>query len=76
MKKDIIWPCRVSSVILTIDAEGNYSLERMNPEGDVFVAFVTGEDVGCKDYDGTDAPDPGSSEKHSAPGVRRSAVWL
>lgn len=51
MKKDIIWPCRVSSVILTIDAEGNYSLERMNPEGDVFVAFVTGEAVGCKDYD-------------------------
>lgn len=51
MKKDLIWPCRVSSVILTIDAEGNYSLERMNPEGDVFVAFVTGEAVGCKDYD-------------------------
>ena len=51
MKKDIIWPCRVSSVILTIDVEGNYSLERMNPEGDVFVAFVTGEAVGCKDYD-------------------------
>lgn len=51
MKKDVIWPCRVSSVILTIDAEGNYSLERMNPEGDIFVAFVTGEAVGCKDYD-------------------------
>ena len=51
MKKDIIWPCRVSTVILTIDAEGNYSLERMNPEGDVSVAFVTGEAVGCKDYD-------------------------
>lgn len=53
MKKDIIWPCRVSAVILTIDAEGNYSLERMNPEGDVFVAFVTGESVGSKDYDAT-----------------------
>lgn len=51
MKKDLIWPCRVSAVVLTIDAEGNYSLERMNPEGDVFVAFVTGEAVGCKDYD-------------------------
>ena len=53
MKKDIIWPCRVSAVILTIDAEGNYSLERRNPEGDVSVAFVTGEAVGCKDYDAT-----------------------
>ena len=51
MKKDIIWPCRVSAVILTIDAEGNYSLERMNPEGDVSVAFVTGEAVGSKEYD-------------------------
>ena len=53
MKKDIIWPCRVSAVILTIDAEGNYSLERMNPEGDVSVAFVTGGSVGSKDYDAT-----------------------
>ena len=53
MKKDIIWPCRVSAVILTIDAEGNYSLERMNPEGDVSVAFVTGGSVGSKDYDTT-----------------------
>ena len=51
MKKDMIWPCRVSAVILTIDAEGNYSLERMNPEGDVSVAFVTGGSVGSKDYD-------------------------
>lgn len=53
MKKDIIWPCRVSAVILTIDAEGNYSLERMNLEGDVSVAFVTGGSVGSKDYDAT-----------------------
>lgn len=53
MKKDILWPCRVSAVILTIDAEGNYSLERMNPEGDVSVAFVTGGSVGSKDYDAT-----------------------
>lgn len=53
MKKDMIWPCRVSAVILTIDAEGNYSLERMNPEGDVSVAFVTGGSVGSKDYDAT-----------------------
>lgn len=51
MKKDLIWPCRVSAVVLTIDAEGNYSLERMNPEGDVSVAFVTGETVGSKEYD-------------------------
>lgn len=51
MKKDLIWPCRVSAVVLTIDAEGNYSLERMNPEGDVSVAFVTGETVGSKAYD-------------------------
>ena len=51
MKKDLIWPCRVSAVILTIDAEGNYSLERMNPEGDVSVAFVTGEAVGSKEHD-------------------------
>lgn len=53
MKKDIIWPCRVSAIILMIDAEGNYSLERMNPEGDVSVAFVTGGSVGSKDYDAT-----------------------
>lgn len=51
MKKDLIWPCRVSAVVLTIDAEGNYYLERMNPEGDVSVAFVAGEAVGRKDYD-------------------------
>lgn len=51
MNKDIIWPCRVSAVVLTIDAEGNYLLERMNPEGDVSVAFVTGGSVGSKDYD-------------------------
>lgn len=53
MKKDIIWPCRVSAVVLTIDAEGNNLLERMNPEGDVSVAFVTGGSVGSKDYDAT-----------------------
>ena len=53
MKKDVIWPCRVSAVILTIDADGNYLLERMNPEGDVSVAFVTGGSVGSKDYDAT-----------------------
>ena len=51
MKKDIIWPCRVSAVVLTIDAEGNYSLERMNSEGDVSVVFITGEAVGSKAYD-------------------------
>ena len=51
MKKDLIWPCRVSAVVLTIDAEGNYSLERMNQERDVSVAFITGEAVGRKDYD-------------------------
>ena len=55
MKKDLIWPCRVSAVILTIDAEGNYSLERINQERDVSVAFVTGRSVGSKDYD---APNP------------------
>lgn len=53
MKKDMIWPCRVSAVVLTIDAEGNYYLERMNQEGDVSVAFITGEAVGSKDYDAT-----------------------
>ena len=53
MMKDMIWPCRVSAVVLTIDAEGNYSLERMNPVGDVSVAFVIGEAVGSKDYDAT-----------------------
>ena len=53
MNKDMIWPCRVSAVVLTIDAEGNYLLERMNPEGDVSVAFVTGRSVGSKDYDAT-----------------------
>ena len=47
----MIWPCRVSAVVLTIDAEGNYLLERMNPEGDVSVAFITGEAVGSKEYD-------------------------
>ena len=51
MKKDLIWPCRVSAVVLTIDAEGNNLLGRMNPEGDVSVAFVTGGSVGSKDYD-------------------------
>ncbi len=51
MMKDMIWPCRVSAVVLTIDAEGNYSLERINPVGDVSVAFVIGEAVGSKDYD-------------------------
>ena len=51
MKKDLIWPCRVSAVVLTIDAEGNYSLERMNQERDVSVAFVTGGAVGSKAYD-------------------------
>ena len=51
MKKDMIWPCRVSAVVLTIDAEGNYSLERMNQERDVSVAFITGEAVGSKEYD-------------------------
>lgn len=51
MKKDIIWPCCVSAVILSIDTEGNYSLERMIPEGDVSVAFVTGDAVGSKAYD-------------------------
>lgn len=51
MKKDLIWPCRVSAVVLTIDAEGNYSLERMNQERDVSVAFITGEAVGSKEYD-------------------------
>lgn len=51
MKKDMIWPCRVSAVVVTIDAEGNYSLERMNQEGDVSVAFITGEAVGSKAYD-------------------------
>ena len=48
-------PCRVSAVVLTIDAEGNYSLERMNQEGDISVAFITGEAVGSKTYD---APNP------------------
>ena len=51
MKKDMIWPCRVSAVVLTIDAEGNYSLERMNQEGDISVAFITGEAVGSREYD-------------------------
>lgn len=51
MKKDIIWPCRVSTVVLTIDSEGNFSLERMKPEGDVSVVFVTGGAVGSKAYD-------------------------
>ena len=51
MKKDLIWPCRVSAVVLTIDAEGNYSLERMNQEGDISVAFITGEAVGSREYD-------------------------
>ena len=51
MKKDLIWPCRVSTVVLTIDSEGNYSLERMNQERDVSVAFITGEAVGSKEYD-------------------------
>ena len=51
MKKDVIWPCRVSAVVLTIDAEGNYSLQRMNQEGDISVAFITGEAVGSKEHD-------------------------
>ena len=51
MKKDMVWPCRVSAVVLTIDAEGNYSLERMNQERYVSVAFITGEAVGSKEYD-------------------------
>ena len=51
MKKDLIWPCRVSAVVLTVDAEGSYSLERMNQERDVSVAFITGEAVGSKEYD-------------------------
>ena len=51
MKKDIIWPCRVSTFVLTIDSEGNFSLERMTPEGDVSVVFVTGGAVGSKSYD-------------------------
>ncbi len=51
MKKDLIWPCRVSAVVLTVDTDGNYLLERTNPEGDVSVAFITGEAVGSKEYD-------------------------
>lgn len=46
MKKDMIWPCRVSAVVVTIDAEGNYSLERMNPEYSVFEKrIITGYEV-------------------------------
>lgn len=51
MKKDIILPCRVSAVVLTVDTDGNHSLERIDPEGAVSVVFVTGEAVGCKDYE-------------------------
>ena len=51
MKKDLIWPCRVSAVVLTVDTDGNHSLERIDPEGAVSVVFVTGEAVGCKDYE-------------------------
>ena len=51
MKKDMILPCRVSAVVLTVDTDGNHSLERIDPEGAVSVVFVTGEAVGCKDYE-------------------------
>lgn len=51
MKKDIILSCRVSAVVLTVDTDGNHSLERIDPEGAVSVVFVTGEAVGCKDYE-------------------------
>lgn len=51
MKKDMILPCRVSAVVLTIDTDGNHSLERIDAEGAVSVVFVTGEAVGCKDYE-------------------------
>ena len=51
MKKDVIWPCRVSAVVLTVDTDGNHSLERIDSEGAVSVVFVTGEAVGCKDYE-------------------------
>lgn len=44
-------PCRVSAVVLTIDTDGNHSLERIDAEGAVSVVFVTGEAVGCKDYE-------------------------
>ena len=51
MKKDIILPCRMSAVVLTVDTDRNHSLERIDPEGAVSVVFVTGEAVGCKDYE-------------------------
>lgn len=51
MKKDVIWPCRVSAVVLTVNTDGNHSLERIDSEGAVSVVFVTGEAVGCKDYE-------------------------
>lgn len=51
MKKDMILPCRVSAVVLTIDTDGNHSLERIDADGAVSVVFVSGEAVGCKDYE-------------------------
>lgn len=52
--KDFIFPCRVSTAVLRLDADGASSLERFRPEGDVTVLFVTGEAVGSRRYDSSD----------------------
>lgn len=54
MKKDFILPCRVSAVVLAIDAAGISSKEQMSKDGDAIVVFVTGEAVGSKSYDVSD----------------------
>lgn len=51
--KDFVLPCRVSSVVLKLDADGFY-VEWPGSKGNLAVAFVTGETVGSKSYDKSD----------------------
>lgn len=52
--KDFIIPCRVSSAVLNINADGVLSDKLMNTDGDIAAVFVTGEAVGSRNYDTSD----------------------
>lgn len=52
--KDFIISCRVSSIVLNINADGVLSDELMNTDGDIAAVFVTGEAVGSRNYDTSD----------------------
>ena len=52
--KDFILPCRLSQVVLNLDAAGTFSYDRSPHDGNIFVLFVTGESVGSRKYDNSD----------------------